>query len=92
MLCEGCGNPPIDGNCACWSAAPDLKERLKIATALVKLLESKYNYCFNNCELVIGDGKLPPYSAKWKEEYEKGHYITKHDENCKMIAKFLEDA
>jgi hypothetical protein len=49
-------------------------------------------YCFNNCELVIGDGKLPPYSAKWKEEYEKGHYITKHDENCKMIAKFLEDA
>lgn len=91
MLCEGCGNPVIDGTCFCGDqAVKELKDKLALAKELVKLLDFKYNYCRNECELFVGDGTHTFYSKKWREEYEAGHYIIKHDEMCKKIQKFLE--
>lgn len=29
MICEGCGNVLLDGNCSCHMAVPDLKEQIK---------------------------------------------------------------
>lgn len=90
MLCEGCGNPVIDGTCFCGGqAVKELKERLALAEQIIRWHEDRHNYCAEECVLIFNSGKTFA-DAGWLEEYKRGEYTIQHNEMCKKIQKFLE--